>query len=496
MKNIKYLFILALLFPLASCSDYLEVNDDPNRSASAEAGPIFTGAVVGYSNNRVIDLGPALSTGTQFWSGGGSFGAGVFTRPERYIFSIFTTGNTWRGHYRDIQKDLKLAIRNSEGKNNSIAQCGIFSAMTYYTSTTLWGDVPYSQAVDVDFDNVAINNLNPAFDPQEDIMNGLISDLDDAIALIDPSVPNAIVANDLIYNGNMDQWRKFAKSLKLRILMTMVDKDPSKGQAIADLIAEGDLITSAADNAEFPFFATSGNRNPFWETLNAFAGAQNFFYFAGEAMVDLMKSLDDPRLDAYFQVYPGGGSDSSEVFGSPPGVSAIVDSVGSTPWVLTTAPVGTDGTTELVRPDAPDVLFSAQETHYMIAEAIARGIAPGGLAAADQFLKDGITIAMAQYGISGQPVDDYLTNGIGDLTSGSAEEAVDKIAEQYFIDCVIRPVEGWVHWRRTEVPSLELPVGAQTGELLRRLPLPPDEVASNSNAPTQKPLDEKMWFDE
>ena len=174
MKNIKYILIFALLMPLASCSDFLDVNDDPNRSTTAPPAEIFTGALVGYSNNRVIDLGPAVSTAAQLWSGGGSFGAGVFTRPERYIFSVFTTGNTWRQHYRDIQKNLLLVIKDSEGQNNAIAQCEIFSAMTFWTTTTLWGDVPYTEALDIDFDQTVINNLAPQFDPQQIVSSLLV----------------------------------------------------------------------------------------------------------------------------------------------------------------------------------------------------------------------------------------------------------------------------------------------------------------------------------
>jgi hypothetical protein len=369
--------------------------------------------------------------------------------------------------------------------------------MTFWTTTMLWGDVPYSEALDIDFDQTVINNLSPSFDPQQQVLEGIVTKLDNAIALIDPSVQNSIQSGDLLYGGDMNNWRKFAKSLKLRTLMTMVDSDPTKASEIAALVAEGDLITSASEDAKMPFFNVSGNRNPFWGTLDAFAGGSNFFYFASKAMVDLMNDLEDPRLNTYFEVYPGGGSDPMNITGAAPGKADITNAgQDSVPWVLSTAPVGTAGTTELVRPDAADILFSAQETHYLIAEAIARGLAAGSLSDADAVLKDGIRIAMAQNGLTGQAVEDYLTNSIGDLSAGSAEEARVKVAQQEFIDCVIRPVEGWTNWRRTEVPALQLPEGAQTGNLIRRLPLPPDEVAANTNAPAQEQLDVKMWFDQ
>jgi len=487
------IYTLSLLL-LASCSnsDFLDVNEDPNRSASAEPGPIFTSVITGYSTNRVIDLGPAVSTAGQMWSGGGSLGAGVFTNPERYNFSIFTTGNTWRSYYRDIQKDLKLAIKNSEdaGLTNAVAQCEIFSALTYWSTTVLWEDVPYTEAVDVDFSGPEIKSLNPAFDPQATVLQGVLDILDQAIGRIEVGVPTSITSNDLIYGGDMAKWKKFANSLKLRTLMTMVDSDPSVNTQINSLIAGGDMLSSASENAEFPFFSTPGNRNPFWETLNSFAGGSNFFYFAGEAMVQAMKAKNDPRLTAYFEPYPGGGS-PDEVEGAPPGRQNFI----VTPWVLSTAPVGTNGTTELVRPNSQDVLFSVQEQLFLEAEAIAKGYADGGFAEADKRFRDGIRAAMANYEISSENVESFLANEIPDLTTISAEEAVNLIAEQAWIDNVIRPVEGWTTWRRNEYPLLQVPDGATTTQLIRRLPYPPDEIAANTNAPTDPALDQKMWFD-
>jgi hypothetical protein len=497
MKNTWKIIFLSFctlgLLMLAGCSDsdFLDVNEDPNKSSSAEPGPIFTSVITGYSTNRVIDLGPAVSTAGQMWSGGGSLGAGVFTNPERYNFSIFTTGNTWRSYYRDIQKDLKLAIKNAEdaGLINAIAQCEIFSALTYWSTTVLWEDVPFSEAVDVDFSGPEIKSLNPKFDDQQSVLQGVVNILDQAIARIEVGVPTSITANDLIYGGDMAKWKKFAKSLKLRTLMTMADGDASVSTQIASLISEGDMISSASENARFPFFATPGNRNPFWETLNSFAGGSNFFYFSSEAMVEAMKSKNDPRLSAYFQPYPAGSPD--EISGAPPGVQNI----GFQPWVLSTAAVGTNGTTELVRPNSEDVLFSVQEQMFLEAEAIAKGYADGGLSGADARLRAGVSAAMAQYEVPTVDAENYLANEMPDLATLTSQEAVDLIAEQAWIDCVIRPVEGWTTWRRNESPALRVPDGAATTQLIRRLPYPPDEIAANTNAPTDPPLDQKMWFD-
>lgn len=491
MKN--YYFIFFILF-FVSCDDYLDVNTDPNRATTADPGPLFTGIITQYSTNRVIDLGPALSTASQGWSGGGSLGAGVFTRPENYIFSVFTTGNTWRTYYRNMQKNLALAIQGSQdiGDANAEAQCRIMSAYAFYSATVLWGDVPYSQAVDVDFSVPEITNQNPAFDPQQEVLRGVASDLNAAIALIDGPQSNAIGANDLVYGGNMDLWRKFAKSLLFRTYMTMVDADPSVAGEINKLISEGDMISSSAENAAFPFFDQAGNRNPFWGTLDAFAGGSNFFYFAGEKMVDIMTENSDPRLNVYFTPYPAGGS-PEDVTGAPPGVTNI----GFTPWVLSTS---TSDPSALVRPDAADVWFSYSEQSLLEAEAIIRGLADGGAAEADTRLRNGIFASMTVAGVTGTeddetPIEDYIAS-IPDLSTISEAEAREIIANELFIDCIIRPLESFTHQRRSDLPALELPAQAQTTNLIGRLPYPPDELSANDNAPEVLPdVDDKMWFD-
>ena len=484
--------LAAVLWLASSCeSDFLDVNQDPNEATSAEPPLLFTGALNTYSTNRVIDFGPTAATAAQLWSGGGNLGAGVFTRPERYIISIFSNGNTWRAHYREIQKNLTLAVQGAEGadpvNNNAAAQCKIFQAMTFLSTTLIWEEAPFVEAVDIDFETLELQSPNPAFDPQEQVLNGVLGLLDEALAQIDPESPLSITGNDLIFGGDMDNWRKFAKSLKLRTLMIMVGADPSKAGDIAALIQEGDMISSAADNALYPFFGESGNRNPFWETLNAFAGGNNLFYYASEAMVEVMKKYNDPRLGVYFEPYPSesGPSPDDEIMGVPPGGNIDPGMA----WVLSTA---SDGEFELVRPTTPDVLFSYQEQLYLEAEAIARGFAPGGVAEADARFRAATQAAMAYRGISEEATTTFLAT-IPPLTEANA---VEVISEYTWIDQIIRPLEGWTTWRRTGQPSLEVPEGAQTTGLFMRFPLPPDEVSANDNAPTEKPLDERMWFNQ
>ncbi len=64
-------------------------------------------------------------------------------------------------------------------------------------------------------------------------MNGAIALLDEALAQFDETSEFKISDYDLFFGGDIAKWKRVANSLKLRILMTMVDKDPSKAAQLA-----------------------------------------------------------------------------------------------------------------------------------------------------------------------------------------------------------------------------------------------------------------------
>lgn len=481
MLKIKKLYIyICLLFigiTITACEeDFLDVNEDPNQSTAADPSLLFTGALNDYANNRVIDYGSSGSFWAQTWSSGGSLTFGTFNNPERYIISIFTNGNTWRGHFRDIQKNLGLATEialNSEPENrNAAAQSIIFRGLTYYTSTLIWGDIPFSESfgANVDF---------PKFDEQEDVLNGIIVMLDSAKTYIDVDSPIKITSNDLIYKGDMEKWRKFANSLKFRTLMTMVDKDPGKAGEIAKMIAEGDMISSQEENATFPFFDQPGNKNPRYRILDEYTGGTNLWFIAPKVMVDLMKENNDPRLSVYFQ--PGRTAEPGEYSGVAPGANGT-----------TSTSVINEG---ILQADDPDILFTFSEQLFMEAEAHARDLAPGGLAVADTKMREAISANMRYWGVTDAETSEYL-NSIPSLTTLGQLAAREKIETELWLSLQLRPFEAWVHWRRgLEVPELPLPIGTSASDIIRRLPYPPDELSANVNAPAVIKVDVKQWFD-
>ncbi len=469
IRNKIYLAsLLALVIGLVGCKkDWLDVNEDPETTSNVDPEFLLFASQLEYSNNRTTEIGLSGSMWSQLWASGAS--ASVFRNPERYIFSVFTTGNTWRTHYPNTQKNLQFAIDISEadGKPLIAAQARTMRSLIFYTTTILWGDVPYSEALDPDINN-------PKFDPQEQVLNGILGELDNAIAVFANPPSPAIIASDHYYSGDINSWLRFARSLKFRTLMLMVDADPSKQSDIQQMLAEGNMITSGTD-ALFDFYNESGHVNPNWEVINAFAGGQNLFYFASKTTVETMQKYSDPRLDVYFDqgpdtniylgVYPGDPGDY--------GLNSLLS-------------------LDVIRPDAPERVFTYTEQLFLEAEAEYRF---GSVVTANTKFREAITNSMLYWGVAQADIDTYLA-GIPVLSGADQAAELQLIAEQSWISLIDKPIEAWTMWRRREFPELNIPTGSALGSFVRRLPYPPDELSANTNAPVTPRLDEKLWFDQ
>ncbi len=478
MKKIFYISLAIL--SLSSCKKTMErINTNPNASENASPGLLFSNAAVNLGGLRAGgDMYASLILAAQTISSGGDAGWG---KANVYDISIYSTGNAWKTYYSSTGFNLKEAIRIAEEttpvQSGAAAQCKILLAEAMYETTVIWGDIPYTEAWQ------AKTIPYPKFDRQEDVLNSLLALLDEALGQLDDPDANstAITAQDYFYSGNLDNWRALANSLKFRILMLMVDKDPSKATAIQQLVSNGGMISDAEQDFMLPFNEKAGNQNPKYALLSQYAGGANIFFFANTTVLNPMKAQNDPRIPYYFD--------------KP---DTIPDYIG----VLTEETANPDVTASismlLYRPDAPEVIFSYQEQLFLEAEAYARGLTPGGMSLADEKYKQALTAACNYYGVDSLSREAFLA-------SKSLLTVTDPVAEihlQQWIDLMDRPIEAFTNWRRSgpdgsEVPNLSLPLGAPAGPLMRRWIYPlAEEISPNVNAPKEgQQVYDKMWFD-
>jgi hypothetical protein len=446
------------------------LNVDPNRSTTAEPALLFAGAEVKFSLLRVAELTWPVALMNQMWASGAAWGLAQSQYDQTRIRSA------WGSIYVDVLKNLKLATAEANARtpkpNNTIAQLLIYQAFVFSQTTYLWGDIPFSEAATGQVDL-------PKFDSQQDVLNGCIKMLDDAMALMDANSARVVAPNDLYYGGDMAKWRKFANSLKFRILMTMVDADPTKAAAIGAMAAQP-MIAARADEAKFPYFDTPGRQNPRYSFTQIFRGGVQQDWYASNVMFNEMVPFNDPRLPVYYQ----------------PGPSAGPTEFLSLTAVEPRTPKSSLVHLNLLRANLPEVSFSLSEQYLLEAEAIARGFWQGGLASADTRYRAGVRESMEVFGVPAAAIQTYIAA----LPTLSAANYRRELNRQQWLDLFMRPLEAWVQWRRSgplgqEYPVMTVPAGALAPNLVRRLAYRSEEIASNPNTPTGITIDRALWFD-
>ncbi|MBK6485454.1 MAG: SusD/RagB family nutrient-binding outer membrane lipoprotein [Gemmatimonadetes bacterium] len=459
-----------LTLTTAGCFEDGALNVDPNRSTTAEPALLFSGAEVKFSLLRVAELTWPVALMNQMWASGAAWGLAQAQYDQTRVRSA------WGSIYVDVLKNLKLATVEANARtpkpNNTIAQLMIYQAFVFSQTTYLWGDIPFSEAASGEVDL-------PKFETQEAVLNGSIKMLDDAIALIDANSIRIGAPNDLYYGGDMTKWRKFANSLKFRILMTMVDADPSKSTAIGAMAAQP-MISARADDMKFAYFDSPGRQNPRFSFTQIFRGGVQQDWYASKVMFDEMVPFNDPRLPIYFQ----------------PGPSAAPNEFLSLVGVDPRTPKSSLVHLNLLKANLPEVSFSYSEQLLLEAEATARGFWQGGLAAADLRFRAGVRESMGAFGVASTAAETYIAA----LPTLNATNFRRELNRQQWLDLFMRPLEAWVQWRRSgpagqEFPAMTVPQGALASALVRRLVYRSEEINSNPNTPSGITLDRALWFD-
>jgi hypothetical protein len=471
-----YLGLAVAVF--SGCDDQLDINTDPLAATEVDPNLLFPEAVVQLSNYRESELDARIGTIPQYYMPS----TGVLgDYAQGSLGNTFLMGNVWSGVYAFALKNTALIERDAllapEGtRDNVIAQAQIYKAYIFYMATMLWEDVPYTEAADF------VTAL-PNFDDQETILRGLVSDLDAAIARIDDDPEDVPMQNgDLIYDGDMSNWERFANSLKLSILMAIANVDPESVRAqIADVVNQP-LIETWDQAAALHYLDSPGNFNPWWNVLNRFSGGQNNFYYAAEVPFNLLEELDDPRLPVFFDQ---NRTTNEGEYGDRLAAGVFTGGRDLTALSLT-----------VISPDRSDVYQGPAQTLLLKAEAIQRGYAEGD---ADEAYRAGIVAAMNRWDDGMETISDsaetaYLAS-LPELDNLGDEEALEAIHTQLYLGLYSDAMEGWIQWRRTGVPTLQTVRNSRVAGIIRRFFFPPDEIGANPNSTEAKPLDFPMWYE-
>src|SRR5947199_8833098 len=217
-----------------------------------------------------------------------------------------------------------LALRNIQaaaqvsGDNFLLGIAKVWEGLAMGTATSVWGDLPYSQAVDPGI-------AEPVLDPQESIYAAVQSRLDEGIAALQVALAGASgdcapAEGDLIYCATsippiprateIQRWIRAAYTLKARFHLHLVERNGNAEYALA-LAAAQNGISEAPTGPTQAFQAMNGQAPGDFRTFHG--SVQDFDanvwaefllarqdIVAGNVLVQILKARNDPRLDAYF----------------------------------------------------------------------------------------------------------------------------------------------------------------------------------------------------
>ena len=312
MKS-KFLIIFSLvimLFTVNGCSDWLDVNHDPNALEEIpDAKVLLPAAELGVANNLMgWDFGFAGAYWVEYWTQ--AYTASQFKTLCEYLPQDFNT--TYQSLMREPMTDLKRIITMTANDENRgyyfVAEA--LSIFTWQIITDVWGDMPYFEALRADE-----GILHPVQDSGEDIYADLMTRID---ALLETDLSGSYIdaSSDFIFEGDLDQWYRFANSLKLKLMIRLSETPQFNNAAVLSFINGADLLTTSAkipgtiwaDDQE-------GKRHPMREFE---AGGANYFstnVIASKNFIDYLNLNDDPRLATLFSGTRGaffGDFDSKE----------------------------------------------------------------------------------------------------------------------------------------------------------------------------------------
>jgi len=324
------------------------------------------------------------------------------------------------------------------------------------TLTVLWGDVPYSEALQV------VDFPNPKFDNQEDVYNAIQELLNQAIQELDASESvKSPSFDDLIYNGNREQWKKAARSLKARYYLHLTKKNSSASSLALSELTFG--ISDSSDDLSYNPIGISTDLNP----LYAFF-ADSPYMIVDPDFLALMNGLTDPRTPHMFAIIPftGGQRRPSDYFASP---SSRVPFISHIEMLF-------------IRAEAEGRLGNTPNAQNALADAIRESI---------QKISNGA--------VSQEVIEDYVLAQTA--LNGNLEHDLNLIITQKYI-ALFTQVEPWTDFRRTGFPELtpnDPGVSGlnPNGQIPRRLPYPQSERLNNSNFPSPQPnMQDRFWWDQ
>ncbi len=528
----KILLSLSMVSILLSCDTYLDINDDPNSPLDVNIELLLP--------STQVDMISALSFSTSGISALGAYYTHhvVQRSPQTGFYindgTIFELGQAWNTVYTRALPDWDIMITKGTDEEawHHVAIAQVLKAYTFGIMVDYFGDLPFETA------GQGAEFSNPEYEDGAVVYGLLQTMLDEAIVNLSKSTEKPVGGEDLMYGGNIDSWRKTAKSVKLK-LYNNVRLVQNVSAEVNQLLTEGDLL-GPGDNFEMMHGTSAAPENRNLGYAQEYTGAPAWYvspyFFEVLSGIDtfnhgndIYSGISDPRIPYYFYNQLGDGASDSDAENpcaycpsrSGTGfLSIFFNSFNIDPnegfdqsnsqTLMGAYPIGgkyDDGAGGSVSPtdgapNAPQRLLTYFDLKFIEAELILSGIISGDAAAAFQ---EGVEASFAEVNrmadMVGAPSisDADIASYVGDVTTrfnaANNERQLEHVITQKWIAAFGFGADIYTDHRRTGYPVLH---DAETDNLAvtnspvgypNSVSWPQNNLDLNSSAPAQKRTD-------
>ncbi len=292
MKKILLLSAIGLA-TLTGCGS-LDINEDPNNPGSPSVG---VNLIMPAAQNYV-----AAVAGDGMYNVAGFFVQYFDQSPTANQYNKYTwyqltvddnISDRWYSHiYAGALQDIE-EIKSKTQNTYDLFAATALRAYALQLMVDATGEAPYTEA------NKGAAVTKPKYDNGEVIYAGVLQELDDAEAAINPD-DKAMEAKDLIANGNLSQWKGFVNALRVRMYLRMIQGGIDVATYTAklkDVVNKGEFFSG---NFEYQpgFKDETGKGNP-WYEANYRTLADN--HVGALPIISYMNLTNDPRIAYTFK---------------------------------------------------------------------------------------------------------------------------------------------------------------------------------------------------
>jgi len=464
MKNTILILFAAIVLLQTSCKKFNEFQTDPNKSSIATPDLLL----------NTIEQNAFQST---------SLIVAITCRQMAHTDAISLdqyygwTRGSFDG-YNSLRQVLKMEqAATSQNKPEYLPLAKFFKAWYFLQLTQRFGDIPYTDALKGEE-----NSYTPAYDKQQDIYLSILNDLKAANELITNGM--ASVQGDIVYHGNMQQWKKAINSLSLRVLISLSIKENDAALGIKQRFAnivnnpnQYPVFTGNIDNAALKFYDLQGNRYPYFNSNDLQTA-----YYMDETFVNLLKSLNDTRLFSF--------ADKATKFANLPAndFNAYGGVNGSAPVSENNARTAT-GEISKINPrfylsavNEPSIALGYAEVQFMLAEGVIRGWIGG---TASDYYEKGVQASMSFYNIDQTIIDTYLAQSSVKLSAVGPLQSI--ITQKYIASFMNGGYQPFYEQRRTGSPVFDVSgAGSLNNKMIaKRWMYPESELTLNQQHVTE-----------